>query len=93
MVHREPGAPTEFRCRVGHSFSLHSMFAEHFSAIEKAMWAAIVALEEGAVLAAKFAESAQPELKEKLLGESRQRKSEADELRRMLEARKVFSLD
>jgi hypothetical protein len=45
------GDSKDYRCRVGHTYSAKSMLAGHFAAQEKAFYAAIVALEEGASLA------------------------------------------
>lgn len=41
----EPGAET-YRCRVGHGFSARSLLVGKHDALEAALWAAIVALEE-----------------------------------------------
>ncbi len=90
--HPGPGV-TEYRCRVGHTYAPRTMLAEHFVTQEKAMWEAIVALEEGSVLAKELAGKLEPELRDRLLEESRQREAHAKEIRRMLEQRKTFSLD
>jgi two-component system, chemotaxis family, protein-glutamate methylesterase/glutaminase len=45
---------TEFRCRVGHVYSDQSMLDAHEDAEERALWAAIEALEEGADLVSEF---------------------------------------
>ncbi len=87
------GRTTAYRCRVGHSFSPRTMLAEHSAAQEKALWAAIVALEEGAVLVNKLAAGAEPDLQAELAEESRQKQEQAHAIRRMLEDRKSFSLD
>jgi len=46
--------PMRFRCRVGHSFSADSLTLGKQDAIESALWAAIVALEERADLARRL---------------------------------------
>lgn len=43
-----------FRCRVGHSFSSRGLFIGKHDALESALWAAIVALEERADLSRKL---------------------------------------
>lgn len=89
-----PNGPVlQFRCRVGHSYSPRSMLAEHTAAQEKALWAAIVALEEGAVLATKLAKHLEPHLREQLLQESRQKQHQAATIRRLIQEQLVFSLD
>lgn len=87
------GPMVEFRCRVGHSFSPRSMLAEHTAAQEKALWAAVVALEEGAVLASKLAQQLQPKLRDELREEARQRQQQADTIRKLIEEQPLFSLD
>ncbi len=44
------GDLVEFHCRVGHSYTPTSAFAAHAETQERTLWAAIVALEEGADL-------------------------------------------
>jgi two-component system, chemotaxis family, protein-glutamate methylesterase/glutaminase len=48
-VHDEFGA-RRFRCRVGHAFSIDGMLLGKQTAVERALWAAVVALEERADL-------------------------------------------
>lgn len=87
------GTMVQYRCRVGHSFSPRSMLAEHTAAQEKALWAAVVALEEGAVLASKLAQQLEPHLREPLLYECRQKQHQAATIRRLIQEQPVFSLD
>ena len=47
-----------YRCRVGHAFSPESLVAQQSAALEEAMWAAVVALEERADLADRMARRA-----------------------------------
>jgi two-component system chemotaxis response regulator CheB len=55
----EEGEPVRFRCRVGHAYSPESLHADQNQALERALWAAIRALEEHAEfsnrLASRFA--------------------------------------
>ena len=50
------GNARDYRCRVGHAYSAKSMLAEHLTTQEKALYAAIVALEEGASLLGRLAD-------------------------------------
>jgi two-component system, chemotaxis family, protein-glutamate methylesterase/glutaminase len=89
-----PNGPlVQYRCRVGHSYSPRTMLAEHTAAQEKALWAAVVALEEGAVLANKLAHQLEPHLRDQLLQESRQKQHQAATIRRLIQEQPVFSLD
>jgi two-component system chemotaxis response regulator CheB len=47
-----------YHCRVGHAYSPESLVAEQSAALEEAMWAAVVALEERADLAERMAKRA-----------------------------------
>lgn len=87
------GKGREYRCRVGHTFSPRSMLSEHFAAQEKALYAAIVALEEGASLAQTLANQFDPEMRQRLQEEAHQRELQAEALRRVLKERLSFSLD
>lgn len=83
----------EYQCRVGHIFSPRSMLADHYAAQEKALWAAVVALEEGAVLAKRLAAELEPDLRPKLLHEAEQHQAHAAQIRQLIEQRAPFVLD
>jgi len=87
------GGGTEFRCRVGHAYSARSMFAEHFATQERALYSAIVALEEGASLANRLADQFDAETATRLHAEARERESQAKAVLRILTERRAFSLD
>ena len=84
---------SEFRCRVGHTFSPKGMISEHFAAQEKALYAALVALEEGASLTTRLARQFDPPLGERLREEAREREAQAETIRQILKKRMSFSLD
>jgi two-component system chemotaxis response regulator CheB len=54
-----------FRCHVGHAFSLESVAAEQADEIERALWAAVRALEEGAALSRRLAAGASGHLRQR----------------------------
>jgi two-component system chemotaxis response regulator CheB len=87
------GNGREYRCRVGHSYSPRTMLVEHFAAQERILWSAIVALEEGAVLAKRLEDQMEPDTRERLLAEANQRRSQARALRRLLEEWNTFPVD
>jgi len=87
------GRYTEYRCRIGHSYSTRTMLAEHFAVQERTMWQAVVALEEGAVLASRLAEDLEPTLRDELLSEARLARDQAAAIRGMLNKRMTFGLD
>jgi len=87
------GNGTEYRCRVGHAYSAKSMLSEHFAAQEKALYAAMVALEEGASLATRLAQTSSPELRDRLQDEAREREAHALVVKKVLRERQSFSLE
>ncbi len=48
----------QFRCQIGHAWSVSSLQAEHFKQVEKALWEAIRTLEERAKLMNQMAKNA-----------------------------------
>jgi len=83
----------EYRCRVGHTFSPKSMLSEQFAAQEKALYNAIVTLEEGASLARRLADQFDLPVSERLRGEARERHTQAEAVRRILAERSSFTLE
>lgn len=77
------GPIKEFRCLVGHAHSALSLADTHREAQEKALWAALVALEEGAVLSKQLADAT----------DSPAYRKEAEEKSRHAEALKCSSRD
>lgn len=84
---------SEYRCRVGHTFSPKTMFAEHFVAQEKALYAAVVALEEGASLANRLSGQFDVETASRMQAEARERQDQADAIRKILRERSSFSIE
>jgi two-component system chemotaxis response regulator CheB len=87
------GNSTEYRCRTGHVYSPKSMLAEHFATQEKALYSAIVALEEGASLATRLADQFEGVTCQRLLDEARERTEQAEVIRKLLRERQSFTLD
>lgn len=65
-----------FRCRVGHAYTAANLRVEQEIAVERALWAAMRALEEDASLAQRMAESAE-KAKHKRLAVSYRERAEA----------------
>lgn len=83
----------EYRCRVGHTFSPKSMLSQQFAAQEKALYGAIVALEEGASLASRLADEFAPEVRDALHKEAKENEAGAEAIRKLLIGRSSFTLD
>ena len=79
----QAGAMPEFKCRVGHSYSPASMVAAHAEWLERALWAAVLALEEGAELAENFSERLPGDGKQ-WQREARTKQAMADRLKQMI---------
>jgi two-component system chemotaxis response regulator CheB len=90
---RSGGGPVEFRCRVGHAFSLEELLDHHTSTQERKLYEAILALEEGAGLAEFAINGAPPETREALRKEADQLREHAAAIRRMIEERTVSSVE
>ena len=52
----EHGKVKDFKCRVGHAYSFESLIAEHANTTERALWTAVLAVEEEAILARQAAQ-------------------------------------
>jgi two-component system, chemotaxis family, protein-glutamate methylesterase/glutaminase len=74
----------QFRCHVGHTFTLQSVLAEQTEETERALWSAVRALEESAALATRVGQRSTGELQKRLLERSRGLSLEADIVRRIL---------
>lgn len=92
-IPRENGAGRDYRCRVGHTYSPNSMLAEHSATQEKALYSAVVALEEGASLATRLAGEFEPATGARLLDEARERSQHAEAIRRILRERQAFTIE
>jgi len=54
LTESQPGQFEHFRCHVGHTFSLQSLAQQHTEEMERALWAGVRSLEEGARLARRL---------------------------------------
>jgi two-component system, chemotaxis family, protein-glutamate methylesterase/glutaminase len=73
---------TTFRCHVGHAFSPAALLAEQAESLERALWAAVRALEESAGMAKRMASS--PQIGARMAEKARTQMNQADLVRRML---------
>jgi two-component system, chemotaxis family, protein-glutamate methylesterase/glutaminase len=74
------GSLIDYTCRVGHAYSMLGMADHHKDAQEKALWAAAVALEEGASIDERLAPQLGPWYKE----QAKKKRGQADILKNML---------
>jgi two-component system chemotaxis response regulator CheB len=82
------GEPLRFQCRVGHAYASDSLSAEQTRAIEKALWAALRALEEHASLKRRLGERAKRHgrdaVAERFEERARELTQQAEEVRTLL---------
>jgi two-component system chemotaxis response regulator CheB len=89
----ENAEPEEFRCRVGHTLSLKTLFDEHTSTQERKLYEAVVALEEGADLAERMALNVDGVEYDDFRKEVRQLRHGADVIRALIEERVMPSAE
>lgn len=83
----------EYRCMVGHAYSPRSVLEAHADTQERALWAAVVALEEGANLARCVAPEFEPAVARSLEQQAATKLLQAREIRRVLEELQPFRVD
>jgi two-component system chemotaxis response regulator CheB len=80
-----PGTFEHFRCHVGHAFSLESLVREQGEEMERALWAAVRSLEEGAALGGRLAaHETSNQLRGRFLEKERTQAQQADLIRGIL---------
>ena len=87
------GNLTEYRCLVGHRFSALSALNQHCDAEEKALWAAVVALEETEALVDSMAGFLEPGLAERLRNQAQDKKRLGEEVRGIIQRLQRFHTD
>jgi len=88
----QDGKVLQYRCRVGHAYSAESAIAAHALTEENVLWAAIVALEEGADLWEDVAQTLQNPNAQELRGQAKGKRELAAELRALLNRLEVPQL-
>jgi two-component system chemotaxis response regulator CheB len=87
---RRDGGTSEFVCMIGHHYSAQALLAKHYEAQKRALWAAVVALEESA----NVANTAAPQFQEagaRLRAQGERRIQQAAVIRKVLEALEPFT--
>lgn len=77
------GTILQFECRTGHTYSADTMLTAHAETEENALWAAVVALEEGAELYNQLADST-VEDRENLAHRAEEKRAQARAIRGMI---------
>jgi len=80
----------EYRCLVGHRYSTRTLLAAHSEAQEKALWSAVVALEEAANIANEVAPQFSEDAAARLRAQGDKRLKQASEIRALLQDLEPF---
>jgi two-component system chemotaxis response regulator CheB len=73
-----------FRCHVGHAFTLESLMREQSESIERALWAAVRALEESAALSRRLSATQPGDLRRRFAEKASTQAQQADLIRQIL---------
>jgi two-component system chemotaxis response regulator CheB len=84
LTEAQPGLFQHFRCHVGHAFTLQSLVRDQSEELERALWAAVRALEESAALARRVGLQNTGEMRQRLEEKANTHARQADYLRQML---------
>jgi two-component system chemotaxis response regulator CheB len=90
---REDNGPFEYRCLVGHAYSSRSLLQAHSETQEKALWAAVVALQEASEIVASLTPQFPPAAAKRLEEQARLKMQQAEEVRRIIERLEPFQVD
>jgi two-component system chemotaxis response regulator CheB len=83
----------EYRCLVGHKYSARSLLEAHSDAQERALWAAVVALEESTNLVQMLRPGLPGHLAMRLEGQAERKRRQAVEIRGVLERLEAFQVE
>ncbi len=84
LTEAQPGVFQHFRCHVGHTFSLESLVREQSEELERALWAAVRALEESSALSQRLSVTEKSELRQRFREKAFTQKDQAELLRQVL---------
>ncbi|MCU1238615.1 MAG: chemotaxis protein CheB [Candidatus Solibacter sp.] len=80
----------DYGCLVGHRYSAKALLAAHSEAQEKALWSAVVALEEAANIVWAVGPGFAPEVNDRLVRQVEKKRQQALVVRKVLEALEAF---
>ena len=90
-VHSEGGSELrEYKCLVGHAYSARVLLEAHSETQERALWSAVLALEETMNLVESIVDEFPPEVVERLRQQAQRKQKQAGEVRAVLERLEPF---
>lgn len=84
LTEAHSGEFRHFRCHVGHAFSLESLVREQSEELERALWAAVRALQESAALSERLSRTQSPQLSGRFAEKAATQKQQADFIQQIL---------
>jgi two-component system, chemotaxis family, protein-glutamate methylesterase/glutaminase len=84
LTEAQAGVFQHFRCHVGHAFSLESLVREQSEEMERALWASVRSLEEGAALSRRLSLTETGDLKERFAEKAGTQLQQAELIREIL---------
>lgn len=84
LTESQVGSYHSYRCHVGHAFSLASLVEEQAESTERALWAAVRALEEAADLTARLALRATSSLRARFEEKELEQRAQVDMIKRLI---------
>ncbi|MGC4065269.1 MAG: hypothetical protein QM784_11600 [Polyangiaceae bacterium] len=85
LTEAQAGSFHHFRCHVGHTFSLETLVREQDESMERALWAAVRALDETAALSRRLSAIGQAtELTQRFAERARTQHAQAELIRKLL---------
>lgn len=89
----QDGKFVQYRCRVGHSYSPETAVTAHASTEENTLWAAVVALEEGADLWEEVAGALNNDNSQRLRDQAKTKRAIASQIRELLNQLEIPRLE
>lgn len=88
----QDGGIVTYECLVGHKYSPQALLDAHYDTEERALWAAVVGLEEAEKLVQAVAAHLKPETAQDLRDDANDKKEGASQVRRVLDQLKAYRL-
>ena len=82
-----------FQCLVGHRYSPEGLLQAHYETEERALWAAVVGLEEAEKMVQAVVPHLRPEIVQDLRHDVEDKLRQADQVRKVLEGIRAYRLD
>jgi len=82
----------DYQCLIGHRYAAGALLAAHSDAQEKALWAAVVCLEEAGCLVSEVGPDFAPAIRGSLEAQAEKKAGQAKAIRQILEELETFEI-